>query len=110
MSGKKSVLCCAAAACLWLAASAAVRSNADFTVTWNGADGTLSSLVLNDDPARMNWIEGTAGWGQIRLVAQAPGRSYQNSTAFRFKGMREDGEWVVSSYAMEDWDTQCAGA
>ena len=82
-----------------------IRANADFTVTWNKVDGTLASLVLNDDPDRMNWIEGTANWGQIRLVSQSPDMSFQNSTAFRFKGMREDGEWVVSSYAMAGWET-----
>ena len=81
-----------------------VRENADFTVKWNH-DGTLASLVLNDDPDRMNWIEGTAGWGQLRLVAQYPVRPWQNSTAFRFKGMRQDGEWVVSSYEMDQWET-----
>ena len=52
-----------------------VRENADFTVKWNH-DGTLASLVLNDDPDRMNWIEGTAGWGQLRLVAQYPVRPW----------------------------------
>ena len=82
-----------------------VRANADFTVIWNQDDGTLASLVLNDDPDRMNWIEGTAGWGQIRLVAQYPFRPWQNSTAFRFKGMRQEGEWVVSSYEMDQWET-----
>ena len=82
-----------------------VRANADFTVTWNPEDGTLASLVLNDDPDRMNWIEGTAGWGQLRLVAQYPIRPYQNSTAFRFKGLRQEGEWVVSSYEMDKWET-----
>ena len=78
-----------------------VRANADFTVTWNAGDGTLASLVLNDDPDRMNWIEGTAGWGQIRLVTQFPNRPWLNSTAFRFTGLREEGGWVVSSYAMD---------
>ena len=82
-----------------------VRANADFTVTWDQDDGTLASLVLNDDPDRMNWIEGTAGWGQMRLVAQSPGLAFQNSVAFRFTGLREEGEWVVSSYAMADWET-----
>ena len=82
-----------------------VRANADFTVAWDQDDGTLASLVLNDDPDRMNWIEGTAGWGQLRLVAQSPGLAFQNSVAFRFTGLREEGEWVVSSYAMADWET-----
>ena len=82
-----------------------VRSNADFVVTWNAGDGSLSSLVMNGDNDQMNWIEGTAHWGQIRLVAQSPGRAFQNSTVFRFKGMHEDGEWVVSSYEMEKWET-----
>ena len=87
------------------AGQSVVKSNADFTVTWNAGDGTLSSLVLNGDADRMNWIEGTAGWGQVRLVAQSPGRAFQNSTAFLFKGMRQEGEWVVSSYEMEKWES-----
>lgn len=93
------------AAPTWRAPDAPVRSNADFTVAWNPEDGTLASLVLNDDPDRMNWIEGTAGWGQIRLVAQFPERPWPKSVAFRFEGLREEDGWIVSSYAMEDWGT-----
>ncbi len=80
------------------------RSNADFTVVWNVADGTLESLVLNDDHDRMNWIEGTGGWGQVRAVVQTS-HFTDDSTAFDFTGLRADGEWVVSSYAMAGWGT-----
>ena len=39
------------------AGESVVKSNADFTVTWNAGDGTLSSLVLNGDADRMNCIQ-----------------------------------------------------
>ena len=91
--------------CMSSVAQGFVRSNADFTVAWNVNDGTLSSLVLNGDTNRMNWIEGTSSWGQLRLVAQFPCTPYQNSTPFCFKDMREDGEWVVSRYVMDGWET-----
>ena len=87
------------------AATNPVRSNADFTVAWNAGDGTLASLVLNDDPDRMNWIEGTGRWGQLRLVVPSVSGPFENSTEFRFRGLRADGEWLVSSYAMDGMET-----
>ncbi|MBP5640297.1 MAG: hypothetical protein J6X55_12505 [Victivallales bacterium] len=35
-----------------------------FTIEFNASNGTVASLVLNDDPDRMNWVEGMCDWGQ----------------------------------------------
>ena len=58
-----------------------------FTIEFNPANGTLKSLVLNDDPDRMNWVEGMAGWG---LPA-----------GFQFIGMAVEGRTARSHYRQE---------
>ena len=96
----------AASAALALAARADVaRSNECFAVAWNSANGALASLVVNGDADRMNWISGLESWGEIRTnVKKIGGRDGWTGAAFRdseklpFRGMREEGDWVVSVY------------
>ncbi|MBR5026850.1 MAG: hypothetical protein IKX48_17430, partial [Victivallales bacterium] len=38
--------------------------NKVFTIDIDQHNGTIKSLVLNDDPAKMNWVEGMANWGE----------------------------------------------
>jgi hypothetical protein len=82
-----------------------VRSNDWFTVRWNDADGTLSSLILHDDKACMNWIEGTDRWGAIRLhrmdIDSATHRDvWGDTTRMKFVELRQDGQAVVSVYQL----------
>ena len=37
-----------------------------FSIEISSTNGTLKSLILNDDPDRMNWIEGLSCWGLPR--------------------------------------------
>ncbi len=78
------------------------RSNGVFSVTWDVRDGTLSSLVLNDDPDQMNWIAGTDRWGALRYHAMRfrGGRdTWGDTLKFDFTGLRLEGGAVISSYA-----------
>ena len=88
--------------------AALALSNAVFTVTWNEKDGGLDSLVLNDDPDRMNWIEGTDTWGTLRWLKRDiswktdPKRElWLDTQKFVFAGMRPDGRAVVSTYTSD---------
>lgn len=81
------------------------RANVRFAVSWNAENGALSSLVLNDDPDRMNWIEGFESWGEIRTnVRPVGGKEGWTGAAFRdsdklpFKEIREEVGSVVSIY------------
>ena len=81
-----------------------VRSNEQFTVAWDGRDGTLASVVMNGDPHRMNWIAGTDRWGALRRFVMGMERKghldiCDDTTRFDFTGMRIEGESVVSTYA-----------
>ncbi len=80
------------------------RSNEQFTVAWDGRDGTLASVVMNGDPHRMNWIAGTDRWGALRRFVMGMERKghldiCDDTTRFDFTGMRTEGESVVSTYA-----------
>ena len=80
-----------------------VRTNGAMTVTWDERDGTLASLVLNGDPDRMNWIEGTDRWGALRYHRmevdwKKKRDTWGDTTRFDFVGLRQDGEAVVSTY------------
>ena len=55
-----------------------------FTVEPMPENGGLKSLVLNDDPDRMNWIEGFGTWGV--------------PFDFEFLGMEESGNRVTAHY------------
>ena len=95
-----------ASAALALSARADVaRSNECFAVAWNSANGALASLVVNGDADRMNWISGLESWGEIRTnVKKISGHDGWTGAAFRdseklpFRGMREEGDRVVSVY------------
>ena len=85
------------------AVAATVRGNRDFTVTWNDADGTLASLVMNGDPDAMNWIEGTDRWGALRIHLMGIDwktckDTYGDTVRMAFTGMRFEGDTVVSVY------------
>ncbi|MBR4611568.1 MAG: hypothetical protein IKO40_02520, partial [Kiritimatiellae bacterium] len=83
--------------------SRTARSNKSFTVTWNDDDGTLSSLVMNGDEARMNWIEGTDRWGAIRLHRMEfidGADTWGDTTRMDFVEMREEGDAIVSTYRL----------
>ena len=100
---EKRLLLGLAAAVAWVAQAETVRSNASFTVRWNDADGTLSSLVLKGDETGMNWIEGTDRWGAIRLHRMewlAGKDTWGDTRRMDFEGMREDGPAVVSTYRL----------
>ena len=58
-----------------------------FSVEPAPENGGLKSLVLNDDPASMNWIEGVGTWG-VPLD-------------FRFLGMEEQGNSLLSRYQLD---------
>ena len=80
-----------------------VRSNDSFTVTWNATDGTLASLVLNGDPDRMNWIEGTDHWGALRyhrmdIDWKGYRDTWGDTSKFGFEGLRLEGDAIVSVY------------
>lgn len=80
-----------------------VRSNEAFTVTWDDRDGTLASLVMNNDPDGMNWIEGTDRWGAIRLhrMEWKGGKdTWGDTVRMEFAGLRTEGDAVVSSYRL----------
>ena len=55
-----------------------------FSIELNPQNGTVKSLVLNNDPAKMNWIEGMAGWGE--------------PVGFEFIDMSFDGNVIHSRY------------
>lgn len=91
----------AAFACAATGAEDVVLSNAAMTVTWDGRDGTLASLVLNDDPHRMNWIEGTDRWGALRyhrMKIEKMSDSSGDTTRFGFVRLERDGGVVTSVY------------
>ena len=81
------------------------RSNECFTVAWNSANGALASLVVNGDADRMNWISGLESWGEIRTNVKKigghdgwTGAAFRDSEKLPFRGMREEGDKVVSVY------------
>ena len=43
-----------------------------FNIKVSEKDGTLSSIILKNDPYEMNWCSGIAGWGEIRLYDDFP--------------------------------------
>ena len=55
-----------------------------FSIELNPQNGTIKSLVLNDDPAKMNWVEGMASWGE--------------PAGFEFIDMSFDGNTIHSRY------------
>ena len=40
-----------------------MMQNNFFTIEFNPETGTIRSLVINNDPDRMNWVEGLFSWG-----------------------------------------------
>ena len=58
-----------------------------FTIDFNEHNGTIKSLVLNDDLAKMNWVEGMADWGL--------------PVGFEFVDMSFDGNEIRSHYRQE---------
>ena len=55
-----------------------------FSIELNPQNGTVKSIVLNNDPAKMNWIEGMASWG--------------DPVGFEFIDMSFDGNVIHSRY------------
>lgn len=87
-------------------ATSLVRSNDVFTVAW-ADDGTLASLVLNNDTEKMNWIEGTGRWGSVRWMRwgldpeKGPHQWHprlDDSVPFTFESMCQAENAVVSTY------------
>ena len=60
-----------------------------FTIEFDRENGTIRSLVLNDDPDRMNWVEGLFEWGQPVGPAKGhfAGVNWGNRVNFEFTGM-----------------------
>lgn len=76
-----------------------VQSNSLFSVEWDLTSGGLKSLVLHDDPDRMNWIEGTGVWGEsLGYTAKDRGRNRK----FKFTGIKRMGDTTVSCYQFEN--------
>lgn len=43
-----------------------------FRITQSSEDGTISSIVLNEDRYNMNWCSGIVGWGEMRVNDDTP--------------------------------------
>jgi len=81
------------------------KTNEKFVVTWNMKNGALKSLVLCDDPDKMNWIQGLESWGEVRTNARLvagptwwSGNAFADSEKLAFEGMQERDGRVVSRY------------
>ena len=61
--------------------------NKVFTIDFNEHNGTIKSLVVNDDPAKMNWVEGMAELGK--------------PVGFEFVDLAFDGNEIRSHYRQE---------
>ncbi len=105
---RRNVSCLSLSILLLLCASAAFaavsRENAAFRVEWNESNGGLKSLVLKDDAAEMNWIDGDRTWGEVRAygieIDWSTGMdTYGNAPFLDFKGLEEREGEVVSRYA-----------
>lgn len=46
--------------------------NSLFNIAVSADDGTISSIILKNDPYKMNWCSGIAGWGEIRVYDDSP--------------------------------------
>lgn len=74
-----------------------------FTVQLNPEDGTVSSLVLNRDPAKMNWVEGFFHWGKPALsrFGAHETANWGGAKDFEFTGMQCDGNTSRAHYRKE---------
>ena len=64
-----------------------MMQNNFFTIEFNPETGTIRSLVINNDPDRMNWVEGLFSWGL--------------PVGFEFVGMKSADNEVRSCYRQE---------
>lgn len=46
--------------------------NSLFNIAVSVDDGTISSIILKNDPYKMNWCSGIAGWGEISVYDDSP--------------------------------------
>lgn len=66
-------------------------------------NGALKSLILNNDPAKMNWIEGLFSWGMPAAARSAvmPTAVWGAAPEFEFTGIKTDGNEIHSFYRQQ---------
>ena len=74
-----------------------------FTIELNPEDGTLTSLVLNHDPEKMNWIEGFFSWGKpaVARFGSFETANFGGCVEYEFAGMEIHEDKACSRYRRE---------
>ena len=69
----------------------------EFNAVFNPKNGGLTSLVLKNDPDKMNWIKGHRTWGEIYVPDMEPETS-DGIRILPFKEMKKENGKIVSLY------------